>query len=161
MLIMIDVKQVIFAKSWGNKLMERLIDAGIEVISLDNLDEVRAIKYVGSKRMWQLRKYLAWYGKYERYLVERTNQHELYRMDDGKVIIRFNLEFNNGFTVNKVVAKPSSSDVVEGRLFGEYNDRLVSFSFRVSSASCWMENMSIPRALQAVFKRTREVTLQK
>ena len=158
---MIKVSQVVFAKSWGNRLMERLVDAGYEVIGIDDLEDIRAIKYVGSKRMWQLRKYLAWYESYEQYLVERTNQYELYRMEDRKVIIRFNLEFNNGFTVNKVVAKPSSSDVVEGRLFGEYNDRLVSFSFRVSSASCWMENMSIPRALQAVFKRTREVTLQK
>jgi len=161
MLIMIKVSQVVFAKSWGNRLMERLIDAGYEVIGIDDLDDIRAIKYVGSKRMWQLRKYLAWYESYEQYLVERTSQYELYRMDDGKVVIRFNLEFKNGFIVNKIIAKPSSSDVVEGRLFGEYNDRLVSFSFRVSSASCWMENMSIPRALQAVFKRTREVTLQK
>lgn len=159
MLIMIKVSQVVFAKGWGNKLMERLIDAGYEVISVDDLEDVRAIKYIGSKRMWQLRKYMAWFNKYEQYLVERTNQHELYRMDNGKIVIRFNLEFNNGFIVNKIIAKPSASDVVEGRLFGERNGNLLSLSFRVSKKSCWMENYRIPKVLQALFKRTRDIAL--
>lgn len=157
---MIDVKQVVFAKSWGNKLMERLINNGFEVIGVEDLEDIRAIKYVGSKRLWQLRKYMAWFDHYEQYLVERTNSYELYRLDDGRVIIRFNLEFNNGFVVNKVVAEPAARGFVSGRLFGEYNGRLVSFSFRVGEKSCWMENIRIPAALQAVMKRTREIALE-
>lgn len=158
---MIDVKQVVFAKGWSDGMKERLIDNGIEVIGVDDLDDIKSIKYVGKKRIWQLRKYLAWFDHYEQYLIERTNNYELYRLDNDKIVIRFNLEFNNGLIVNKVIAEPSANGFVEGRLFCEYNQKLVSLSFRVSERSCWMENIRIPKALQAVMKRTRELIVGK